>query len=609
MASPNVLPILSQLQSDLQLAKSETAQTRTEWMPLELTWEGLFNYPTKTSFNFASTSRVIYMPNASGKSAILDIFLFALFDRSWRTNSRERAFLIHNDANEGWCELKFRASGSGVPSEYTIRRKISRDGTCEVSLTNEKGQVLNKLLAVNRKMVELVGEMDTLLQTMVLPQNYHDGCSILTMPTTNRKKLITHLFKVETRDRIEKWFKTQMSMAKQQLEEIAEKQSRLVKPLVVSAAALAKMEAEYLRNDAELANLVPLRAKVIELPAGVAQILENYSKYKAELATLSRLNYSGLVRELRDLITSAGVGRVRAWRTIVGRGGAGCTTVIRPVGDVLDELDAIDSGMVNLGARMDAISAMRRMGGWKDVHAEIKSITLATHATVDPGAVMDGDVEVYRRQLAQVLAEYERMKFLTKWIAEHEEMVKCIQAGTTTVEEQQMIRGEIERLERIRVVNTDLLASIRRAMEADVIAKQVEVESAKLREMRVVVEERIEALKAARESFVFKESPSESKFGEWTLHGGDFELSRGPGAGPVRLLSGYEKLIGEISLRRELAKMALVPTCSIMLLDEPFDSVSDENIPQVMRLLASNDIVWTSRLGGVPTPNPTPNKI
>ena len=594
--------VISKMYSDLNIDKNSQTTTSQKWTPVKMTWENLLTYTSTQTFEFKSHD-IIRMPNASGKSSILDIFLFALFDQSWRTNTRERIYLINKNAQSGWVELTFIVGCN----QYTIKREIHRVGVINtVSLINEKGQVLNKLLSVNRKIVEMIGDMDTLLLTSILPQNYHNGYSLLTIPTASRRQLISTTMKIETRERVDKWFKTQLSTSNAKLDDIKTKLSRL-NHIKTSPILLNKLEDSYIKVEDNIqfttAELAELRKRYIETPHNIGLIIETYVNYQSELSNHNRIDYPKIIQQLKTQVMlnncANNISRLFQYNEIT------TPPNITLHNNLLAELHLIKSyGLDGLDARIDILTALGRGDGpWSKVNLEIRTIA-SKHTTHKP-------MPNAQLQLDKILAEFERFNHISNWLSSHEQLIQCIQSGKTTVEEQIHIKSEISRLQTYLDFQTkrsgEILSEIKQSRAHNEYLLVIEADIVKLTEDKRQVDQSIDDIKSAKSTFVFPEANQLinningelEEFGGWKIDqiGGDFEITN-PLNVPTKLLSGYEKLRGEIIIRHAISKYSLTPTCTLFIMDEPFDSVSDENIPGIHDIISKWDsIIFTSRRG------------
>lgn len=106
-------------------------QSCAKWTILRMTWSNLYKYRGENTIDFAAYTNVIsgvIAKNRSGKSSILDILTFTLYDTLLRGT---RKFIIHSSAKEGWCEVVIKIDNR----QYTVRRDESRKPSeCKVTL-------------------------------------------------------------------------------------------------------------------------------------------------------------------------------------------------------------------------------------------------------------------------------------------------------------------------------------------------------------------------------------------------------------------------------------------------------------------------------------------
>ena len=153
-----------------------------KWKILELKFSNTLSYGENNVINFANmdANKIIgiFAPNYHGKSAIIDIILFCLFDKHSRGERRD---FINKNKNTMYCSLKFIMNDV----QYVIERighKEKNDISLKVDVnffsvemkdgvkckTNLNGLEKNE---TNRKICELIGDYKDYLLTSICLQN------------------------------------------------------------------------------------------------------------------------------------------------------------------------------------------------------------------------------------------------------------------------------------------------------------------------------------------------------------------------------------------------------------------------------------------------------
>jgi DNA repair exonuclease SbcCD ATPase subunit len=93
------------------------------WQPIEFEFDNMFSYGEGNSINFDDMNGVygLFAPNATGKSSILDAFMFCIFDKCSRTYKASQ--IMNNQKETFKCKLTFRLAGN----TYVIERTGVKD--------------------------------------------------------------------------------------------------------------------------------------------------------------------------------------------------------------------------------------------------------------------------------------------------------------------------------------------------------------------------------------------------------------------------------------------------------------------------------------------------
>ena len=205
--------------SESDIIHNSNGQMR--WKIKKLTFDNMFSYGSNNTIDFIQFNQIcgIFGENAIGKSSILDIILFVLFDKCSRGDRTE---ILNLRKDTFCCELLFSIGNNN----YKIQRKGSKysktvsgkkrttvriDVIFEQILNdgnslNLSGQDRNE---TNKKIREMIGTYDDFLMSTFLLQKGND--KFLKMSQIDQKTRLYDLFKLN-------WFEKLYSLAKSKLD-------------------------------------------------------------------------------------------------------------------------------------------------------------------------------------------------------------------------------------------------------------------------------------------------------------------------------------------------------------------------------------------------------
>ena len=131
-AQPHMYQEVNNLHSKL---KSKEVTVQSAWNIQSLRFKNMFAYGNDhiNEINFVEGINNICSPNMTGKTSIVNIVLYTLYDRTSH-NSSSRANIIHNGKSEGFIELIFNHNGH----QYLIEKKaISKKKKGQLVITFE----------------------------------------------------------------------------------------------------------------------------------------------------------------------------------------------------------------------------------------------------------------------------------------------------------------------------------------------------------------------------------------------------------------------------------------------------------------------------------------
>jgi DNA repair protein SbcC/Rad50 len=172
-----------------------------------LEWEGLLCYENKNWLNMNELDRKLFMvkgKNGTGKSAIYDILLLAIWGENTKKNSLSSGVVNHNKS-KGYTIVDIELNNKEV---YRICRNYSKKNignkllvSCSVIykyIQNDNKatlEIIKKDTACNNEILRLFGDMDGFLSTSMITQRI--DCDILKMDFKAILELIDKSFNIE----------------------------------------------------------------------------------------------------------------------------------------------------------------------------------------------------------------------------------------------------------------------------------------------------------------------------------------------------------------------------------------------------------------------------
>jgi exonuclease SbcC len=172
-----------------------------------LEWEGLLCYENKNWLNMNELDRKLFMvkgKNGTGKSAIYDILLLAIWGENTKKNSLSSGVVNHNK-NKGYTIVDIELNNKET---YRIFRNYSKKNignkllvSCSVIyryINNDNKatlEIIKKDTACNNEIHRLFGDIDNFLSTSMITQSI--DCDILKMDFKAILELIDKSFNIE----------------------------------------------------------------------------------------------------------------------------------------------------------------------------------------------------------------------------------------------------------------------------------------------------------------------------------------------------------------------------------------------------------------------------
>ena len=172
----------------------------SHWKLLKLEFSNLFSYSEKNVIDFSDTKGVlgIIAPNHMGKSAIIDIILFTLYDKFPRKgnvkdiiNNRKNTFKSKITLKIGKWKYIIEKSGT----KTNKNRVTSKINFYRINKDNIK-QLLdeNSMVDTKNMILKYIGSYEDIIQTNVSLQN--NNCNFIEAENTARKKELERILQV-----------------------------------------------------------------------------------------------------------------------------------------------------------------------------------------------------------------------------------------------------------------------------------------------------------------------------------------------------------------------------------------------------------------------------
>jgi len=225
---------------------------KQKWNILVLKFSNMISYGKDNIIDFQNydPNQIIGImaPNHYGKSAILDIILFCLFDKCSRG---ERKDILNKNQNDMYCSLLFRVGNQ----RYFIERigKRNKNGlTVKIDVnfysidTNDTKESLNGLKPseTNKKITDLIGDYDDYLLTCFCLQNGQSkkGGNFIDMSHLQKKEYLQDILKLNVFEDCHNLAKDTLKKLSGHMEtmEQCKTNTESLRDLKITAIALAK---------------------------------------------------------------------------------------------------------------------------------------------------------------------------------------------------------------------------------------------------------------------------------------------------------------------------------------------------------------------------------
>lgn len=261
-----------------------------KWKIKNLTFSNMFSYGENNVIDFSQFNQIsgIFGDNAIGKSSILDIILFVLFDKCSRG---DRTDVLNKKKNHFQCEITltigcnlYRIQRKGIKQTKTVKgeKKISVRIDVSFEQLQNDGNIINlsgqDRNDTNHKIRELLGTYEDFLMSTFLLQKGSD--KFLKMAQVDQKIRLYDLFKLN-------WFEKLYTLAKSKLDYYNHKIKDLEKMGVNDLLAQNQTELLNVNGDID-----PLIKEINDTDLLMQQINDQIDNLKAQIVVIQSMDLS-----------------------------------------------------------------------------------------------------------------------------------------------------------------------------------------------------------------------------------------------------------------------------------------------------------------------------
>lgn len=200
-----ILALHENVKRNTLVDNDQTIQNRS-WRIKKLTFCGIMNFKEHNVIDFEKYQRhtllFIEGRNNFGKSSIVDIILFSLFEKFERGHNKE---LINKKSNQMYCSILINVENT----DYLIIRTGTKSDKgitfdvkfCSIKHNKERNLTESNKRETNQKIVEIVGNYDDFLTSYILlqdPPSYYDFTK---MTSLQKKEYLTYILELNVYDK------------------------------------------------------------------------------------------------------------------------------------------------------------------------------------------------------------------------------------------------------------------------------------------------------------------------------------------------------------------------------------------------------------------------
>ena len=243
------------------------ATKNQKWKLLKLNFSNILSYGKDNviDFTYYEPNKIIGIvaPNHYGKSAILDVILFCLFDKFSRGDRRD---IMNKNEKKMYCSLLFRVGSQKYLIERIGQRNkngltIKIDVNFYLIKKNKKGVMINEKLNgidkndTNKKIVELIGDYNDYLTTCFCLQQGKSS-NFMDMTQLQKKEYLNEILRLNVFEDCHNWAKdkfkkitTQLKMLEQKIGTKSLDEIKNSVKKTVSVIRKLEIEKEYMEKE------------------------------------------------------------------------------------------------------------------------------------------------------------------------------------------------------------------------------------------------------------------------------------------------------------------------------------------------------------------------
>lgn len=204
-----IIEVVKQLNTTSNETLDKTNYSNTgHWKLIKLEFSNLYSYGDNNVINFNEFSGIvgIIAQNHMGKSALIDIILYTLFDKFPRKGTLKD--IINNRKNNFYSKITFQ-----VDNWYYIIEKIgaitntnrtnSKSSFYRININNKKMKEFlheDTMTKTKNAILKYIGNYEDIIQTNISLQ--HNNCIFIDSENTKRKKELERILKVDFIDEL-----------------------------------------------------------------------------------------------------------------------------------------------------------------------------------------------------------------------------------------------------------------------------------------------------------------------------------------------------------------------------------------------------------------------
>lgn len=219
-------------------ASRAAVYTPRTWQITRMEFSNLFKYAAGNVINFNSLDGLtgVIAPNRAGKSSILDIIVFGLFNEHLRADNKN---IIREGATSASLRIEFTINGIA----YTITRDFDKTRHSKHSLICNGVNITEpSITATYKKLTTLLGSLEKFLATAMYYDPSHD---LFRMGRADRLRMLPELFGMIDNEAL-------IAEIKQKAKTVAAELSKLVKHRHDPTVEIASLEAKLTESSVSL---------------------------------------------------------------------------------------------------------------------------------------------------------------------------------------------------------------------------------------------------------------------------------------------------------------------------------------------------------------------